>query len=674
MFPNQEELDVIIPVALELDWPTEESLIDSIRTQHKRYGFRRFALASPSGGWRSVGFPPESVFTEHARLFSRVRDALKDDGISCGWWITATLKSGHSEHLTPMVMEDGTPSPFANCPEDPSFRALFSRNVAHFAEIAHPEFIITEDDFSIHAGASQYGCFCEHHLTAFAKRKGRSYTREELVAAFRSDTPEGYALLGEWRALARDSLVKLSEEIRRAVDERTPEIPIGYMQSGGADMDGDCTAAVSRALAGKRHQPFSRFYGASYCGGDAKEIPKTLFHAIYSKQHAPDVVAYHESDTFPHTRFFQSAAFMRAMMGTVYAAGFSGSTFQTQQLLDDPNEEGAYGEMYLRERQRFRAIHKLAKLCTMRGVEIGYDPFWNTVDSYSNNPRPLWVRPVGLFGIPFVTTPARVAFWDARQARHCDDRTVMEYLAKGLILDGEAAKVLVERGYGKYLGIDVGEDVTAGMLQYDLAAREILREDVLPDLAGRHMPSAHMYAKGFNGQQLRITVTDPACRVLSDLVSFDRTMIAPVTTCFENQLGGRVAVLGITLYNEATRKENLSQSIYNYRRQRLIQSLVDWCGGEYAAVIGEPNVMLIMNEPADRENTTFRALLTLTNLGHDPLDRVRIGLPEHLKNPDQLSILDRNGTWRSIAFCKDESGIIVETSLGCCDPVYLLLQ
>ena len=412
------------------------------------------------------------------------------------------------------------------------------------------------------------------------------------------------------------------------------------MQAGWADADGDCTAAVCRALAGKAHAPFCRYYGMTYCGAQPSEVPAMLFHALYSKERAADLVAYHESDTYPHTRFFLSAALMRAIMSIVYSMGFDGSTFQTQQLLDDPNEEGVFAAMHQAERKRFAAIHKIAKQCTVRGVELCYDPFWNTVDPYGQSPDPLWANPIGRFGIPYVTTPARVACWDARQARHADHETVMKYLAKGLILDGAAAAVLFSRGYGKYLGVSVGEDVTLGSkLGYDLAAREVLRDGVLPSLVGRNMPSAHMFAVGRNGYLPTLTVTDPKCEVLSDLVSYDRRVICPATTRFENELGGRVGVMGLTLYHESNGSVNVSQALYNYRRQRLLQELVDWCGGEYAFAVGDANVMTVMNEPTHPEAVDFRALLTLVNLGSDPLEEVCVKLPKHLEHPVSLSSL-----------------------------------
>ena len=660
------ELKIFAPVSIELDWPTREEIVADILEPYQKYGVKSFALCAPSAAWRAVGYPPREHFIEKANLFREVKEALSSYDIELGWWITATLKSGPSDDFVSIVKRDGTTHPFASCPLDPNFRKRFAEDVALFASIAKPAYMITEDDYSLTATD---GCFCENHLNEFAKRQGRYYSREELLEIFGQRTKKSYELLRAWRALSKDTLASFAEAVRNEVDKESPEIPIGYGQPGDCDFDGDATEAVSRAFAGKNHTPFSRLYGASYCGVDVKKIPEALYHALYTRQHIKENFKfYHETDGYPHSKFYTAGKHLKTMMSTVYSYNFDGSLFYMQQLLDDPNEEPMYGTMLKEERARFNAVHRVADRCELKGVEISYDPFWNTADSSCTTRNPLWMRSIPRFGIPHTTLSSKVAFWDVRQAKYADHETVMDRLKKGLFLDGDAAKALCERGYGKYLGVEIGEDPVAGTnITYDLGSREVICEKFAHSGKGKNMPCAHMYAPPGNGRWLKMTVTDPKCEVVTKSYTFQKELITPTMTKFLNELGGKVVVMSLTLDG------NNSQALFNYRRLRLMQELLVWCGDEYVLAKNAPDVFVITNEAKDK-NSDFLGMLTVTNLCEDTLEKVEFHLPPHLKDFKEMKILAKSGEWEKASFEKTEEGAIVHTDYRYCDAVYILIS
>lgn len=662
----RNELDIIIPISLDLDWPTYEETVARIRELYDNYGYKRFALAAPCGGWRAVGFPPKEFYEEKATLFLKVKNALAPYGIECGWWITATLKSGASEEFTGYVNAGGAKSSFHNCPLDPAFVKRFAEMTALFAEIAKPAFIITEDDYTLATG-----CFCDHHLEEFARREGMYRTREEINSIIYSRTDEGYALLRRWRDLVRDSLVSFAEAIRAEVDKQSPEIPIGYMQAGNADVEGDAAEAIARALAGSNHTPFSRIHGASYCGVEAKDIPSVMFNPLHAKQHIKgDFDFYHESDPYPETRFFVEASQMKTLMSIAYSYGYVGSTFNTPQLLDDPNEEKAYSTMFKDERGRFNALYNAVKGCDIKGVEICYDPFWNTVSGNASREvvNPLWIRVLGLFGIPYTNRDAEIAFWDVRQAEYSDDETVRKYLSKGLFLDGDAAKALCRRGYGKYLGVEIGDDVAIPPLCYDLGAREVICKEFRTEGKGKHMPSAHMFSVGRNGKLLKMTVTAPGVEVISEEYNYKKELISPAMTRFENSLGGRIVVLGITL------KDNLSQSLFNYRRKRLFEQMLEWCGDSNLFVREEPNLFTVVNEARDADEKGFLGIVTVVNLGSDTVNGVTFHLPKQWKGAKEVLTLNKNVEWESVSCANEDGELAVDSVFGYCEPVYLMIK
>ncbi len=663
-----KELDLIVPVSLELDWPTYESVVDDILYLNKKYGFKSFALACPGAGWRSKNYPSKEVFEDLAHLFKKVKDTRICHEIECGWWMTVTLKGGSSEKFSRAVKPDGTETVMSSCPLDPDFIEYFSECIYTFSKIAEPAFIITEDDYSVIAASyNKYGCFCDYHLKEFAKMTGKAYSREELFEIFESHTIEGAELFKKWGELMKESLIRPIKAAREKLDKILPDVPIGYGQAGNCDKEGDLTEDLSIAMAGENNIPFSRIHGAFYGGGDTKDIPKAMFTGIYFKQHVKtNFNCYYEFDTFPHTRFYNSAKQMGVFMSTAYSHGYIGGLFQVQQLLDDPNEELVYANLYKQERDRFNSLHLAVENCTQKGVEIFYDPFYNNYDETVKTGRnPLWVRPITTFGIPFVTTKSDIAFWDIRQAKYSDHETVIEYLSKGLILDGDAAKELVRRGYGEYIGVDFGENVLNGNnLIYDLGAREVIKDGFVPESKGRNMPPAHMYAAS-NGVLYKMTPTDPNCEVITELYDFQKNFISVAMTRFKNSLGGRIVVMGETIYN------NMSQSLYNYRRQKLIQSLVTWCSDKNVYIKDAPAVYVIHNEADNPKEKGFSHLLTLTNMCEDEIDIIKLYLPPCMRDLKEFSYLDIKGEWQKIDGKKTDDGVEFNVTINYCESLYL---
>ena len=664
---NSTRLEIIVPVSNDNDWPDYRQTIAEIREQHDKYGIDQFVLTSPCAGWRSTGLPPEEFYRERAEVFKKIRDAVAPAGIRCGWWNTLTLKSGPDPRWNRMIRMDGTETPMASCPLNPVFRETFARNVALFVKIAKPAFVITEDDFSINAAAQYEGCFCEHHLAEFARREGRTYTREELKAILEQTTPESHELRRRWRTLMRDSLVLFAKAIRDAVDEDSPEVPMGTMQSGGSDHDGDMTEALARAMAGPAHTPFSRLCGTFYGGENISGIPAKIFHALYSKQHiGANFKCYHESDTFPHTRFFISAASMRVLMSTSYSYGFCGSTFQTQQLLDDGNEETAYGKLIGRERSRFQAIVDAAAHCRLKGVRVHYDPFRATTDSERWYYTP-WAGTLSKYSIPYTTLESDTVFLSGEQPMHLDRAELMQILSKSVFLDGDAAAAICRLGLSRYIGVETGSDPITEKNVYDLCGREVIQPEFIPDHKGRNMHRADFFSPGGKGKHYSLTPIDPGCEIITKLLSYKKEFITVGMTRFVNELGGKVVVLNQAVY------ENHSSSLYNYRRQKLFQELLIWCNDEFAFVKDEARIFLIMNEASDPENAGFRGMLTISNLNPDPVEGFALHLPTAWRGREFLR-LTPDGKYLPCPAEETEDGANFNFNINYAYPEVLLIR
>lgn len=658
-----KEVEILVPVSLAGNWPEPETVAETILQQHQRYGLKRFVLSGPGLAWRCKGYPDRSVYEQLAEDFCRVRELLKEQDLALGWWSSVNLKSGRHPDLQPIVKGDGEEHPFANCPSDAEFKERHAKNIAAFCRVARPDFIIIEDDYCISAAAGKYGCFCKNHLAEFEKRVGRRYEREELVRIFGKKEQDSIELLKRYKEMLKDTMVDLSARIRRELDKQTPEIPICLAQAGTIDNDGNATEAVCRALAGKNHRPLCRLYGAYYNGGEIKNVPELLYHAVYCKQHlGEDFGLYHESDTYPHTRFFTSARMMKTYLGITYSHGLIGSVFQTQQHLDDPGEESAYGKMLKSERTRLSELIKTVSGCTPMGVEIPYDPFYNFMEESRN---PLWVRPISAFGIPFVTTPSKTAFLDEVSAKYLSDEELKRYFSGNLFLDGDAAYILTKRGYGKYMGVSVGENAVTDEMKFDFAAKEVIQPPFDQYSVGKNMPAAHTYAKGKNGIPRTVTPLGEKTQIISKVVNCDKLPFTAGMTRFENELGGRVVVMGMTL------KGNGSQSLYNYRRMTLFDQLLLWCGEELPFVKKEPYLHLIANKGGSDKDFAYQ--MTIVNLAEDTVSEVELYLPMPMRGKELL-YLTAEGRWEKAKTVETEDGILLRHPVELCEPLYLKLK
>ena len=320
MSDSPVSLDPALPFVFYADRP--DAMLAAMREIRRTTGIRHFLLIAPSKVIRFTGFPDETLYEAIGDLVDRVRTALEPEGFRISWWNTATLKVGSGAPFTPITGLGGATTPFSYCPLDPGFRRRFIRHCEIVAGRARPYMILFEDDyeFSNH-GRVGYGCFCKHHLERFAEITGRAYTREELEACFREVNDTSIALRRQYAGMMRETLADLAAETAAAVQAISPATRLGLCQPGCWAVDGDMTEAVTLAFGG-RNRPWIRICGATYDTDHPVSLPSSMLTVLYTAQHLPgSVEKYHESDTFPHNRFFCSAAMLETMITLAQSYG-----------------------------------------------------------------------------------------------------------------------------------------------------------------------------------------------------------------------------------------------------------------------------------------------------------------------------------------------------------------
>jgi hypothetical protein len=325
----------------------------------------------------------------------------------------------------------------------------------------------------------------------------------------------------------------------------------------------------------------------------------------------------------------------------------------------------AYGNAYKRYRKRFNEVYKKTKNSVLKGVELHYDPFWSVFDNRWG--KPLWTEALGRFGIPYITTESNVVFWDETDAKYRSDSEIKAVLSKNLFLDGNAAKILNERGYNEFIGVAVGEDLSQkDNLILDLATTEDICDDFKGELIGKDMFSAWGYSTTGNGIARELSKTSDKTISITKLHTGEKKFISDAMTYFENSLGGKVIVMGMTI------KGNGSKALYNRRRKTLLQNLISYLHDDFCFVKKAADVYVIENESNDKTN--FNRMLTLINMCPDKLDEISLHIPKTINDFSEICILQSDGVWILADYQINGNTVTLPYGLGYCEPMFILIK
>lgn len=641
----------------------KEYMLKQLIKIKNEYGLRRFLLTAPNEEVRFEGFPKLSVYSEIGKMVLEVKNALAKHDIEIGWWCAPTLRMGAGAPFQYITGIDGSVSNTTPCPLDSAFQNTFSNYVQTVVRIARPSIIQFEDDYELSwQPPISFGCFCPLHLDAFSKITGKNYTREELMTIFKTVTSESIKLRKAWAALSKESLIQLAKSVRNKIDAVAPETRISLCQSGMADFDGDFTKDLTQALAGKT-RPLTRLYGTNYSSFEDISLPQTVFHVLFSKQHLPDFFeCMHESDTYPHTRFFMSASKLKSLMTVAFSYGLDNVLIYPTQYLDNPIEEKGYVEVFRDEHLRFNTIKKEIKECQLDGCEIIYKPEGHTVVPYTEgapgSPFNDWVRVLGRFGIPYTSKNGNVKLVSGNIAKTLNDEEINDLLKGGLLLDGYAANILYERGWGASLGVNIKPRE-----KLNFCYEGIRDSNKIKNIEGKLMYNLAFAPAGNERSAFyEMGPINENVEIVTDFLDENENPVIPGLIRFQNKQGGKVAIIAYDL------RGNSSSSIFNYKKKELIKQTIEWLGDTLLPIFvkNNPNVFCIANKSLSGKYM----IATIISLCADPFNQLIIDISPEFRN-SKIEILQSSGKWELVKTERNNNEITIKNSFLYLSPIVL---
>jgi hypothetical protein len=559
------------------------------------------------------------------------RAAVRSAGIS------VSLNPGHTlghcdwgrprrDDWQPMVDQRGTAADVVVCPLDPGWRGYFADTLRRYAA-EDLDAVWIEDDIRLHnhEPLEWGGCFCPLHLAEFARVSGVEATRDEVVAACTAPGPPH-----PWRELWLDMWERTQLELVGAWQKIAADrgVRLGLMSS----------SPEAHAAEGRRwsdwlpgfdlHRP--HFWGYSDTGAEALPRYAALLDAQRAQQ-PPGLVSYPEIECWPYGQWNKSYRQTFAQMATAHILGCDGLAISLYDFLTNhPDDEPGRADFLAGVRP---ALDWLADTfdTSLRTVGVGVP--WSqetgraarTGDGTNHDgakgdwrtlavPHREWAGWLGAIGHAVTLRgDAPVNAVAGESAWAYDDATVRDWLTGGLLLDGAAARILAERGYGELIGLNGVRRLGPAD---PLPVREVCED---PDFSLRvgAMISVDPHINGHPP----VVVGDPApgARVASRIVDGGGHPVGPGLVLHRNALGGRVAVCPWP----ATTAVRMTP-----QRAAQLSAAVDWLGaGTHARVSGGPwLVPQVLTDGA-------RWRLVVWNAGPDEVDTVTVRLPAGMPAP-----------------------------------------
>lgn len=495
---------------------------------------------------------PLDEYTERAALLGRRLIQLREHEVpSVGINVLTTI--GHINEawdynpplpFQPMIDAGGQASRGCACPNTPELRAYIREKYRLTAQ-AGPDFIWVDDDIRIQHHGIPWPCFCPTCLALFAQRTGREWTREDLVATL--NDPSGGATRAAWIAQNGDTITSLLAHVRAAIDEINPAIEKGLMTAG----------AHWSAYSAPNHARWFEALGASKSrpgGGFYNDDPRTAllgkaFDVGHQRVLLPDSVTdcQYELENFPYQRLAKSASTIVSEFTMAAAMGLNGIACNWLSMWSGHDAD-------------FR--HKLQAAVQMRPVwdrlvahtaglpTAGVWGAWrwdsaarrevHSGESWFTGPYNAGLEQLAQLGLPVSVDPAQASavVLRGRVAELFDNEELTRFLCGPVYLDSTALEVLEQRGLGHLTGVRLGT-------RHDNGLMERFSDDELNGCFAGDIRDARIEFWGdARGQADQLLPLSPAVRTLATLEDYWHRPHGACFTAYENELGGRVAVIG----------------------------------------------------------------------------------------------------------------------------------
>jgi len=531
-----------------------------------------------------------------------------------------------------MVGDDGAESHTAPCPLDPTWRDYIAKLYSLYAAL-EPEILYIDDDFRYHNHQPfAWGCFCPLHLRKMARRTGRNLGREELLDRILTARSQPSEEREQWLKLCGDSILEAARTISESVKKASPQTCMGLM-CGVPDVhaaEGWRWDDMVRAMSVSGNQPVLRPSYASYSEGTQRDVVmdlaplRKLQACLAGKMRLTP-----EFENFPFTEFSKSARLTRLQIALSAFLAPPDLTldihaYTDPQLGDVPAHTKVLDDSFT----YFNGVVAWATECRKeRGLQVLWDdrlPLHRTLEvaRMSALPAsPCWEGTLDLLGFATTFYPGEVRVAGSSYLEERTQGEIQSLLKTKLLIDGDAAQLLVERGFGEQVGLKTCAPM--GGTNYEQLVNK--------DFAGRFINQnfASMFSNKYRLEPLEQAIL--VSKMFGPAASFS----APGMTLFENASGGRVGIIPFS----GSHGDLYSLEFRNWVRQFALKKMLEWINrGPLPLVVADAANVLPLRRDGDNA-----VLIGVANLSADPMPQTVLQLAPPFEVKPVLECLTPEG-------------------------------
>ncbi len=594
----------------------------------------------------SHGFPSFEWVKNYQSCLFQIKKELDKIGVvfSINPWITL----GHADRgrdctkvfpeMGFMTGHDGTTCKDCACPLSAGWRSHTVRLWQLYAQ-TEPAVLWVEDDIrTFNHSPVKFGCFCDAHLLRFSEKVGRKVSRKELVEAILSPgEPHPYRKM--WFNLQSEITIETAKLLEKTVHEISPRTRLGLMSSDpeSHSLEGRDWHALAQALA-RPYKPISRPCMGHYTE-DSLQGLYISGHFLRTTQYClPDeTVVQTEIENYPFTQYSKSNRVTFLQMAFSFASGSQGVTLNLFDHCGTPMKSDPSIGMMLRESKDF--LNGIGQKCLPGGIPSGirilHHPGASDYMVLGDKATYADLRQDGykwqsiLEPLGFAATSGKsdIVALSGQTIRAFSEKEIKEFLARSVLIDLSAMKILIEKGCEEFLGVSIKQEFPVHEKE-PLSAEEFFDES----FGGRR----HTYLTLARGNPtIAEIVLQPQARMVSHIVDPDGRYKYPFLTVFENSLGGRVALYPVDI------NQIVNPSFLNHHRQMQLYNVLKWLSRDKLPLFVEGGVYPL----AFRSNYEERTIIGVFNLSLDKWPHVKVRLHAGNKEVASIDILSSAGKW-----------------------------